>query len=382
VGDHGVIRSLEGALFRVTDTQKRLGDVIVHIGRMEKGALRIGEAVELEVDHQRRQGNRIHHSATHLVHEALRQVLGTHVVQKGSLVEPERLRFDFAHTKPVSEAELERVESLANAVVAQNEEISTRLMTVEDAIKEGAMALFGEKYGDEVRVVAMGAQPEGGPNKPVYSLELCGGTHVRRTGDVGLIKIVSQGASAAGVRRIEAVAGETARRYLTQQERRLQNAADLLKVVPADVPHRIETLLDERRRLEREIAEARKQLAMGAKGREGDDAVEVAGVKFMGRVVKDVDPKDLKSLADEGKKTVGSGVVAFATVSADGKGAIVVGVTDDLTPKFNAIELVRAGSSALGGKGGGGRPDMAQAGGPNGSKAQEALDAVRNAMSG
>jgi alanyl-tRNA synthetase len=297
-------------------------------------------------------------------------------------VEPERLRFDFAHTKPVSEAELERVESLANAVVAQNEEISTRLMTVEDAIKEGAMALFGEKYGDEVRVVAMGAQPEGGPNKPVYSLELCGGTHVRRTGDVGLIKIVSQGASAAGVRRIEAVAGETARRYLTQQERRLQNAADLLKVVPADVPHRIETLLDERRRLEREIAEARKQLAMGAKGREGDDAVEVAGVKFMGRVVKDVDPKDLKSLADEGKKTVGSGVVAFATVSADGKGAIVVGVTDDLTPKFNAIELVRAGSSALGGKGGGGRPDMAQAGGPNGSKAQEALDAVRNAMSG
>jgi alanyl-tRNA synthetase len=382
VGDQGVIRSAEDALFRVSDTQRRLGELVVHFGKLEKGTLKTGEAVELEVDHQRRTGNRIHHSATHLVHEALRQVLGSHVVQKGSLVEPTRLRFDFAHTKPLSEAEIERIEGLANAVVAQNEEVSTRLMSVDEATREGAMALFGEKYGDEVRVVAMGSQPEGGPNKPIYSLELCGGTHVRRTGDIGVIKLISQGASAAGVRRIEALAGEAARQYLTEEERRLQAAATLLKVTPADVPRRIETLLEERRRLERELADARKQLAMGGSGRDSGEAVEIAGVKFMGKVVKDVDPRDLKSLADEGKKTVGSGVVAFATVSPDGKGAIVVGVTDDLTPKFNAIELVRAGSSALGGKGGGGRPDMAQAGGPNGSKAQEALEAIRNAIAG
>jgi alanyl-tRNA synthetase len=382
VGDQGVIRSAEDALFRVSDTQRRLGELVVHFGKLEKGTLKTGEAVELEVDHQRRTGNRIHHSATHLVHEALRQVLGSHVVQKGSLVEPTRLRFDFAHTKPLSEAEIERIEGLANAVVAQNEEVSTRLMSVDEATREGAMALFGEKYGDEVRVVAMGSQPEGGPNKPIYSLELCGGTHVRRTGDIGVIKLISQGASAAGVRRIEALAGEVARRYLTEEGRRLQAAATLLKAMPADVPRRIETLLEERRRLERELAEARKQLAMGGSGRDSGEAVEIAGVKFMGKVVKDVDPRDLKSLADEGKKTVGSGVVAFATVSPDGKGAIVVGVTDDLTPKFNAVELVRAGSSALGGKGGGGRPDMAQAGGPNGSKAQEALEAIRNAIAG
>jgi alanyl-tRNA synthetase len=272
---------------------------------------------------------------------------------------------------------------MANAAVLQNDEVTTRLMSVDDAIKEGAMALFGEKYGDEVRVVAMGTQPEGGPNKPVYSLELCGGTHVRRTGDIGLIKIVSESASAAGVRRLEALAGEAARRYLVQQEKRLIGAAEMLKASPADMSRRIESLLEERKRLERELADARRQLAMGGgNAGSGGEPIDVGGVKFMGRVVEGVDPKDLKSLADQGKKAVGSGVVAFVAVSPDGKGAVVVGVTDDLTRKFSAIDLVRAGSTALGGKGGGGRVDMAQAGGPDGSKAQAAVEAIRSAIAG
>jgi alanyl-tRNA synthetase len=382
VGDRGVIRTAAGALFRVEDTQKRLGDLIVHHGTLAKGTLKTGEAAELEVDHERRAGNRVHHSATHLVHEALRQVLGSHVTQKGSLVEPSRLRFDFAHPKPIGDAEMERIENMANAAVLQNDEVTTRLMSVDDAIKEGAMALFGEKYGDEVRVVAMGTQPEGGPNKPVYSLELCGGTHVRRTGDIGLIKIVSESASAAGVRRLEALAGEAARRYLVQQEKRLIGAAEMLKASPADMARRIESLLEERKRLERELADARRQLAMGGSAGAGSEPIDVGGVKFMGRVVEGVDPKDLKSLADQGKKAVGSGVVAFVAVSPDGKGAVVVGVTDDLTRKFSAIDLVRAGSTALGGKGGGGRVDMAQAGGPDGSKAQAAVEAIRSAIAG
>ncbi|HYN00717.1 MAG TPA: alanine--tRNA ligase, partial [Aestuariivirgaceae bacterium] len=307
VGDRGVIRTADGALFRVSDTQKRLGDLIIHHGTLEKGGLKTGDAVELEVDHKRRAGNRVHHSATHLVHEALRQVLGAHVTQKGSLVEANRLRFDFSHPKPISDAETERIETIANAVVQQNDEVTTRLMSVEEAIKEGAMALFGEKYGDEVRVVAMGTQPEGGPNKPVYSIELCGGTHVRRTGDIGLIRIVSESASAAGVRRLEALAGEPARNYLAQQEKRLLDAAELLRVMPAEVPRRIETLLDERRRLERELADAKRQLAIGGGGKgTASEPIEVGGVKFMGRVVEGVDPKDLKSLADQGKKAVGS----------------------------------------------------------------------------
>jgi alanyl-tRNA synthetase len=381
VGDRGEIRSPEGALFAVEDTQRRLGDLVLHHGRLVRGDLKVGDAVELEVDHQRRAGNRVHHSATHLVHEALRQVLGGHVVQKGSLVEPNRLRFDFSHPKPIDDAEMERIEALANEVVQQNAEVATRLMSVDEAIGEGAMALFGEKYGEEVRVVSMGEQPGGGANKPVFSMELCGGTHVRRTGDIGIIRITGQSASAAGVRRIEALAGETARRHLGEQERRLGHAAELLRVVPADVPQRIEALLEERKRLERDLAEAKRQLAMGG-GQSAHEPIDVAGVKFMGRVLEGVDPKDLKSLADQGKKAVGSGVVAFVSVAPDGKAAVVVGVTDDLTRRYSAIDLVRAGSSALGGKGGGGRPDMAQAGGPDGSKAQAAVEAIRSAMTG
>jgi alanyl-tRNA synthetase len=381
VGDEGWIRTADGASLRVRDTQRRLGDLYVHYGVVESGVLHAGDEVELEVDHARRQGTRIHHSATHLVHEALRQVLGPHVAQKGSLVAPDRLRFDFSHHKAMSPDEVARIEDIANTVVWQNDEVSTRLMSVDDAIAEGATALFGEKYGDEVRVVAMGHQPDGG-NRPVYSMELCGGTHVRRTGDIGLIKIVSEGATAAGVRRIEALAGRAAFGQLRLQDVRVASLAQRLKVVPGDVEARVEALTEERRRLERELAEAKKKLAMGGGGAEaGDDGIaEVAGIKLMSRVLHGVEPRDLRGIADEGKRQVGSGIAAIVAVSEDGKAAVAVGVTDDLTDRFNAVELVRAGSQALGGKGGGGRPDMAQAGGPDGARAQEALDAISRAI--
>jgi alanyl-tRNA synthetase len=379
-GDHGVIRTAGGALFRVTETQKRVGDLIIHQGVVEKGALKVGDAVELDVDHARRSGNRQHHSATHLLHEALRETLGHHVAQKGSLVEPDRLRFDFSHNKAMSAEEIGAVEAMANAVVLQNDEVTTRLMTVDEAIAEGAMALFGEKYGDEVRVVSMGLRPEGN-NRRIYSLELCGGTHARRTGDIGLIKIVSESASAAGVRRIEALAGEAARRYLDTQDKRVHAAASVLRVTPGDVVHRIETLLDERKKLERELAEAKKQLALGGGAAKGDEGIsELGGVKLMARVIKGINPKDMKGLVDDGKAKLGSGVVALVGLNDEGRAGLIVGVTQDLTKRFNAVDLVRIGSEVLGGKGGGGRPDMAQAGGPDASKAEAALQAIKDAV--
>ena len=377
VGDEGMIRTADGARFRVTSTTKRLGDLFVHAGVLEHGVLKAGDAVELEVDHTRRSATRMHHSATHLLHEALRRVLGTHVAQKGSLVEPGRLRFDFSHTKPMSEAETAETEAIANRIVSQNDAVSTRLMSVDDAIAEGAMALFGEKYGDEVRVVSMG-RGLGADDKPVYSLELCGGTHVGRTGDIGLIKIVAESGSAAGVRRLEALAGDAARDYLNAQDKRLSDTANVLKVSPADVPERVAALVEQARRLERELSDAKRKLAMGGGGAADEAAVvAVNGVNFMGRVLQGLDPKDLKPMADEAKKTIGSGVIALAAVSDDGKGAIVVAVTDDLTGKFSAVDLVRLGSAAMGGKGGGGRPDMAQAGGPDGANAAAAVAAVK-----
>ena len=379
-GDRGVIKTADGAVFHVSDTLKRAGDVFVHMGTVESGEVKLNVAAELIVDHGRRSGNRQHHSATHLLHEALRLTLGTHVAQKGSLVEPNRLRFDISHNKSISREELAEVEQIANEIVTQNDAVTTRLMSVDAAIGEGAMALFGEKYGDEVRVVSMGRNAHGA-GRPIYSLELCGGTHVGRTGDIGLIKVVSEGAVSAGVRRIEALAGAAARAYLEAQDRRVQAAAAALKVPQADIVTRIETVLDENRKLERELAEARKQLAMGggAKG-SGGDVTEVNGVKLMARVLKGVSPQDLKPLADEAKKTVGSGVVALVAGSEDGKGAVVVGVTADLAGKINAIDLVKLGAAAMGGKGGGGRPDMAQAGGPDGAKADDALAAIRAAL--
>jgi alanyl-tRNA synthetase len=354
--------------------------LFIHSGELDSGELKPGMAVELEVDHARRTGNRQHHSAAHLLHEALRETLGTHVAQKGSLVEPDRLRFDVSHNKAMTPEELAAVEAMANAIVLQNDPVATRLMSVDAAIAEGAMALFGEKYGDEVRVVSMGRNAPGS-NKPIYSLELCGGTHVARTGDIGLIRILGENAVSAGVRRIEALAGDAARHYLVQQEQRLLAAANALKTTPAEVNARIEALLDERRKLERELAEARRKLAMGGGASGADEGITaIDGFKLMARVLKGVDAKDLKSLADGGKKAIGSGVVALVAVAEDGKGAIVVAVTDDLVSRYNAIDLVRIGSAALGGKGGGGRPDMAQAGGPDGAKAEAALAAVRSAL--
>ncbi|MEM8686094.1 MAG: alanine--tRNA ligase [Pseudomonadota bacterium] len=384
VGDRGLIVTAEGARFEVRDTQKKLGDLHVHSGVLLEGALGLDEPVELEVDHSFRQGTRIHHSATHLLHEALRQTLGDHVAQKGSLVEPGRLRFDFSHTKAVGADEMQQIETLANGAIAQNDEVTTRLMNVDDAIELGAMALFGEKYGDEVRVVSMG-QGEEGSNKP-WSLELCGGTHVNRTGDIGLLKVVSESAVAAGVRRVEALAGEPARIYLEEQDDRLTEVADLLKVTPADAASRVAQLLEERKQLERQLAEAKKQLALGGGAggsASGDDGIaEVGNVKLLSRVLHGISPKDLRSLIDDGKQKLGSGVAAVVAVSDDGKAAIAVGVTDDLVDSTNAVDLVRVGAAAIGGKGGGGRPDMAQAGGPDGARADDAIDAIKAAIAG
>lgn len=383
VGDTGIFTG-EGFSLEIVDTQKKADGLFIHSGKMLSGTVSVGDAVEMRVDHARRAKIRANHSATHLMHEALREVLGTHVAQKGSLVSAERLRFDFSHPKPISQEELDVIESYANEIVLQNAEVSTRLMAVDDAIAEGAMALFGEKYGDEVRVVRMGTALHGEKEGKAYSVELCGGTHVSSTGDIGLVRVVSEGAVAAGVRRIEALTGDAARRYLDEQERRLKAAAAVLKVAPADVVTRLEAVLEERKKMERELAEARRQLALGggSAGGAASETESVAGVGFLGRVVSGVTPRDLKPLADEGKKTLGSGVVVFVGTADDGKASVVVGVTDDLKERFSAVDLVRAASSAIGGQGGGGRPDMAQAGGPDGSKANDAIAAVKAAMAG
>ena len=378
-GDHGVIKTADGATFKVTDTQKRVGDVMVHMGEVVDGTVKPGSAAELIVDHARRSGNRQHHSATHLLHEALRITLGNHVAQKGSLVEPHRLRFDFSHNKGLSHEEIREVEDIANAIVLQNDAVATRLMPVDAAIAEGAMALFGEKYGDEVRVVSMGRNDHGA-GRPIYSLELCGGTHVGRTGDIGLIKVVAESASAAGVRRMEALAGPAARAYLEEQDRRVQAIATALKSSPAEVVSRIETLIEDRRKLERELADAKKALAMGGGGTGDDGISDVNGVKLMARVLKGISPNDLKGVVDEGKAKLGSGVVALVGLNDEGRAGLIVGVTSDLTSRFNAVDLVNIGAPFLGGKRGGGRPDMAQAGGPDASKADEALAAIKAAL--
>jgi alanyl-tRNA synthetase len=381
MGDTGTI-SGDGFSFTVTDTQKKADGLFVHFGKVTQGMLKLRVAAELKVAHQRRTRLRSNHSATHLIHEALREVLGTHVAQKGSLVAPDRLRFDISHPKPISAEELEEVEKIANEIVVQNAPVTTRLMSVDDAIAEGAMALFGEKYGDEVRVVSMGTALHGEKANRPYSVELCGGTHVKATGDIGLIHIVSDGAVAAGVRRIEALTGEDARRYLDEQEKRLKAVAAALKVSPPDALARVEALVEERRRLERELTEAKKKLALGggSANSTGNGSETVAGVGFIGKSVTGVAPKDLKPLADEGKKSLGSGVVVFVGAGDDGKASVVVGVTDDLTQRFSAVDLVRKASTALGGQGGGGRPDMAQAGGPDAAKAADAIAAVRAAI--
>ena len=385
VGDTGVMTA-DGVRFKVTDTQKHGGDVFAHVGTVEEGTLKAGTALALEVDRGRRGAIRRNHSATHLLHEALRQVLGDHVAQKGSLVAPDRLRFDFSHPKPITGEEIERIEDIANDIVLQNAPVITRLLSRDDAIASGARALFGEKYGDEVRVVAMG---EGGGNTLGWSVELCGGTHVNRTGDIGIISVVGESAVGSGVRRIEALTGSAARHELNKFKTDVRSIAAEFKAPIGEITARATAVLEDRKKLERELSEVKKKLAMsggmsgmgGGGKNDGADGLRTIGdVKLMARAVEGIELKDLRSLADEGKKKVGSGVVAIVGVTGDGKAGVVVGVTNDLVARFNAVDLARKAAEALGGKGGGGRPDMAQAGGPDGSKADAALAAIEAAL--
>ncbi len=376
-GDSGSAESGGGARLRILDTQKKLGDLHVHTAEVISGRLHAGDRVELSVDHERRSALRIHHSATHLLHEALRQRLGDHVTQKGSLVAPDRLRFDISHPKPLEAEDIHAVEALVNRRIRTNAEVGTRFMTPDEAIAAGALALFGEKYGEEVRVVSMGGEDATkGAGRP-FSTELCGGTHVVRTGDIGFFKITGETALAAGVRRIEAVAGAAALDYVETQERLLEQASSALKVGVQDLPERVSALMEERRKLERELSETRKKLATG--GGEGPAAKEIKGRKLISRVLQDVPARDLKPMADEIKGHLGSGVAVLIAVN-DGKASVVVGVTDDLTQQLSAVDLVRVGSEALGGKGGGGRADMAQSGGPDGAKADQAIAAIEAAL--
>jgi alanyl-tRNA synthetase len=376
-GDVGKMTSAK-AEGEVTDTRKKLGSLHVHIVKVTKGAFKIGDAVDLKVDHERRRATRANHSATHLLHAALKRILGNHVSQKGSLVEAERLRFDFSHPKPVTQDELARIEHQVNEVIRQNSDTSTRLMPTDQAVAAGAEALFGEKYGDEVRVLTMGADLQ---DPKAYSVELCGGTHVHRLGDIGLFTILSESAVAAGVRRIEALTSEHARRYLSGQAEIAREAAASIKTPIGELSARVSALSDDRRRLERELADAKKALALAGPAKSGSDdgAKMIAGIKTVLRLVDGVGAKDLKSLADGAKSQIGSGVVAFVA-TADGKASIVVGVTDDITARISAVDLVRVAAEALGGKGGGGRPDMAQAGGPDSGNAAAALAAIEQRL--
>jgi alanyl-tRNA synthetase len=373
VGDAGSITGAGGLRIAIADTQKKLGELFVHLGRVESGEARLGMAVLAEVDHVRRGAIRAHHSATHLLHEALRRALGTHVQQKGSLNAPDRLRFDVSHTRPVAAQELAEAEAVVNARIRENSEVTTRLMTPEAAVAEGAMALFGEKYGDEVRVVAMGA---GDARKPAWSIELCGGTHVRRTGDIGLFRIVGESAVSAGVRRIEAVTGAAAEALVAANDRRLLEVAASLRASPAEVPDRVAALIETAKRLERQVSELQKKLATGGGAAEIE---EVGGIRLAARNLGEVPARELKGLAEAIGKQIEGGVVALVS-TAEGKASIVVGVSPDLTARFSAVDLVRAASAAVGGKGGGGRPDLAQAGGPDAERADEALAAVRGLL--
>ncbi|MFP6759205.1 MAG: alanine--tRNA ligase, partial [Alphaproteobacteria bacterium] len=374
MGDTGVLGGEASLQVRIDDTAKKLGDLHVHMGEVQEGTLAVGDVVHLAVNADRRAALRRNHSATHLLHAALRKHLGDHVTQKGSLVAPDRLRFDVSHPKPMADDELAAVEAEVNREVLANAPVSTLLMTPEEAVENGALALFGEKYGAEVRVVSMG-----GAEAAPYSVELCGGTHVARTGDIGLIKLIGEGAVAAGVRRIEAVTGEGALAYVNQQGRALAEAAAALKSAPGEVAERITGLLAERKKLERELADARRQIATGGGGAGAQKTVKVAGVTLAARKLDGVPAKELRGMADAIKKQIGSGVVAIIAVT-DGKAAVVVGVTEDLTDRLDAVVLVRAGAQALGGKGGGGRADLAQAGGPDAGAADQALAAIQDAL--
>jgi alanyl-tRNA synthetase len=375
IGDTGKISSDKGLEAEIEDTSKPLGRLHAHHAVIRSGEVAVGDAVHLQVDAERRSKVRANHSATHLLHAALRRLLGTHVTQKGSLVAPDYFRFDFSHPKALTREEIEAVEADVNRHIRENEPVGIRLMSMDEALGSGAMALFGEKYGDEVRVLSMGRADEG-----TYSVELCGGTHVNALGDIQLLKITSESAVGAGVRRIEALTGEAARRWFIERENKLKEAAATLKASPDEVPARIAALVEDRRRLERELAEAKKALALGGGSwAEAAGPEQVGGHAFIGQVLEGMDPKGLRGLIDDAKKRVGSGVVAMVAIN-EGRVSVAVGVTDDLTSQRNAVDLVRKAVEALGGQGGGGRPDMAQGGGPDASKAAEAVQAVREAL--
>jgi alanyl-tRNA synthetase len=374
-GDTGKLSTLKGFQGDVEDTTKPLGKLHVLLTKVTAGELSVGDTVQQKVNTERRNRIRANHSATHLLHAALRHRLGTHVTQKGSLVAADHFRFDFSHPKAMTREDIEAVEADVNAQIRGNEAVTTRLMTPDEAISAGAMALFGEKYGDEVRVLSMGRAGEGD-----YSVELCGGTHVQALGDIQLLKIVSESAVSSGVRRIEALTGEAARQWLTDREAKLRQVAATLKSSPDEVPARIAALVDERKRLERELADAKKALAMGGGSKsEGSAPEEVNGHSFLGQIVEGFDPKGLRAAVDDMKKKLGSGIGALIAVN-DGRASVAVGVTDDLAGAVSAVELVKAAVAALGGQGGGGRPDMAQGGGPDGGKAADALQAVKDAL--
>ncbi|WP_394805262.1 alanine--tRNA ligase [Kordiimonas aquimaris] len=376
MGDTGILQEGENR-FAVKDTAKKMGTLHAHVGKVETGSFSNDKSVVMTVDGDRRRRLRANHSATHVLHEAMRQRLGEHITQKGSLVAPDKLRFDVSHPKAITEDEIADIERLVNAVIRENEAVETRLLSYDAAIEAGAMALFGEKYGDEVRVVSMG---QGDNAKPNFSVELCGGTHVKRLGDIGLFTITSESAVSSGVRRVEALTGEAAFEYLMHQQRLLKQTAASIKASPEELLDRVNALLSDRKALEKELTDARKKAAMGG-GSSGPAAKDVNGVSYLGQVLDGVSPKDLRGIADDAKKTLGSGVVALIAVN-DGKAAVLIGVTDDLLATHNAVDLVRIGAAAVGGKGGGGRPDMAQAGGPDGSNAAAALVAIEQAIAG
>jgi len=376
IGDTGKLSTLKGFVGEVEDTSKQLGKLHVLRTKVAAGELSVGDTVHQKVDAERRNRIRANHSATHLLHAALRRHLGTHVTQKGSLVAPDYFRFDFSHPKALTREEIDAVEAEVNAQIRSNEPVTTRLMTPDEAIAAGAMALFGEKYGDEVRVLSMGRFSDDD-----YSVELCGGTHVRALGDIQLLKIIGESAVSAGVRRIEALTGEAARQWLGDRDLKLREAAATLKSSPDEVPTRIAALVDERRRLERELADAKKALAMSGGSAAADVAApeDIGGYKFIGQVVEGLDPKGLRAAVDDMKKRLGSGIAALVAVN-EGRASVAVGVTDDLAGQVSAVDLVKAAVATLGGQGGGGRPDMAQGGGPDGARAHDALDAVRNLL--
>ncbi len=375
MGDTGTLMS-DGVQVSVTDTLKKVGALHVHAAHIDEGTVSVGQALDMKIDGERRRQLKANHSATHVLHEVLRRELGEHVTQKGSLVAPDRLRFDISHPKAISADEMERIEVAVNALIRENAPVNTRLLSYDDAIEAGAMALFGEKYGDEVRVVSMGL---GNQTRPDFSVELCGGTHVERLGDIGLFTITSESAVSSGVRRLEALTGAAAHSHLLHQQALLKQAAATIKTNPDDLVDRVAALQAERKALEKDLAEARKQAAMGGGAASGSEAKTVNGTAYLGQVLNGVSPKDLRGLADEAKQKLGSGVVVLVAVN-DGKAAVLVGVTDDLTTTHSAVDLVRMAAAAVGGKGGGGRPDMAQAGGPDGAASQAALDAVEAAL--